>query len=737
MVNDETTAAISRFRALLYLILVLLVFYPLAYVGYTTNDDAQLAIVTKQLGGIFPAAHFQAAALGRFMVMISFPITQIPYLVDDPIWSFGVKIFGFAVLFSTVYWSITKVFRSSAFALLVLAIIVAFMQNGWNHDLFTSYPLIFNFYAACFFASVGLFSMALEIRSVSKAWAAALLYFFSMGTEVFVSFSFIFPVLAVTATNYRSGGVVACLRGRLRFLLPIAAGLATYLLAYVAWRYVYAAHHSYDGNSFTGASVSGFFKVIFYYGVNGFPILSFHGLPSKFGEVYRQSPFLILPIVIKALVASALVVTFIRKPMLSELSTTFIRRALGVALALVFLVNLLLALTSKYQAWVEIGSRSFTYTFYSMIFAAIVLSLSLALASRSDFIRQNVGRRISVGLIGCLVFLVAGAVGVNNQFYFQDQALSNRKWKLFDFVMKSEEFRAIPEGAVIYAPSLPAHQRGIAQALAPYWNAYVKAKVGKSVDFRTEGCEAGKPCYYMSFTQDVYRDEQYMVLARSDGNDRRFAKTFSIYAVPHIGGRVLNGFFSGARNGVPSMSVNGISVNAVADERMFSLRLPGDVGARSTKVNVSSEQPIFLDQLIVAIGTEPIHVAPVQVRLSQGFYPLEGTGDEAWSWSGGGTVVEVENFRQESLRVSVSGEVNSIHPEDTLVVSAGGRVLRSISLRSGEWTNFSVVLDVPTGVSKLELCGRKAAIRPSAADPRLLSFRLRGLKGELNKLGGQ
>jgi hypothetical protein len=641
---------ILRDRIMLYLILAVVVFYPLAFVGFTTNDDARLAIVVQQLGGVFPAAHFQAADLGRFMVMVSFPITQIPYLFDNQLWLFGAKMFGFVLLLGAVYWAAVRVFMSSAFALLILVLIMIILRNGWNHDLFTSYPLIFNFYAACFFASVALFAAALKDDSALKAWLAAISYFFSMGTEVFVAYAFVFPLLAFCLTAKYSKGWRALLRARFRMLLPLGMALAVYLLIYVAWRKYYATSHSYDGNSFNGSSAVGFFKVIFVYGVNGFPLLPLESLASNFSVIYRQSPFLLLAPLVKSLVAVALVLEVMRKPMLTDVSSIYLRRSLAVTVACLFVVNLFLAFTSKYQAWVEGGSSSFTYTFYSMIFAAIISALVLAMVSRASVMQTTAGRRIVFTVIGVLVFVVAGSVGINNQVYFQDQALSNRKWNLFDAVMKSDQFRGVPDGAVIYSPSLASHQRGIAQALAPYWTDYVKAKIGKNVKFQTDGCEMGRPCYFLSFTQDLYRDEQYMVLAQVQPFARSEAKEFSFYALPNMGGRVLNGFFAEALGHSPTLNLNKFPVEGGGNERMFSVLLPVD-GGRANRVDVASDVPIFLDQLIVGLDTKPLQIAPVQIQLTNGFYQTEIFKVESWTWSSAVATLEVENLRSDSLSV--------------------------------------------------------------------------------------
>ena len=726
----------SRDRLLLFFILALVVFYPLAFVGFATNDDAVLSLVIQRPDGLLSAAYNQAAGLGRFMVMLSFPITQIPYLLDNQIWAFGVKIFGFALLLGAIYWAVLRVFKSSAFALLSLVLILIILQNGWNHDLFTSYPLVFNFYATCFFASVALFVAALEEDRVMKAWLAAVFYFFSMGTEVFVAYAFLFPLLLLSNSGKESKGVVDKLRARFRILLPIMAGLVAYLLIYVAWRQYYAMAHSYDGNSFNGTSTRGFFKVIYTFGINGFPVLPFENLTSTFSEVYRQSPFLMLSTFIKAIVAAALVIDFVKKPMLTGLSAVYLIGSLGVSAVCVFLVNLFLALTVKYQTWVDIGARSFTYTFYSMIFAAIASALVLAMVSRASIMQKPAGRRVVLTFIGGLVVVVAGTVGINNQAFFQDQALSNQKWRLFDMVMKSEDFRAIPEGAVIYSPSLSAHQRGIAQALAPYWSHYVKAKIDKSVKFQTGGCELGKACYFLSFTQDLYRDEQYMVLARVETSARVVAKEFIFFGLPNMGGRVVNGFFAATVMDTPTLSLNKKTVEGGVSERMFSVQLPKEKG-RATRISVASNTPIFLDRLTVALASQPVPVSSVVIRFGEGFSQLEMSGSESWTWAGAGTSLQAENFRAETLSVVVSGEANSIHHKDRLEFSLAGHSLRGVDIGNDGWTKFAIQLELPQGISQVELKGRKEAIRPSTTDPRLLSFRIRNLKVELTKTGDQ
>jgi hypothetical protein len=726
-----------RDRLLLFAILSIMVFYPLGLVGFTTSDDALLSIRVPLSGGIFAVGHAEAAALGRFMVLVSYPITQIPYLFDNQVWLFASRMFGFVFLFVSVFWAAVRVFRDAKFSLLILVLILTIMQNGWNHDLFTSYPLIFHFYAACYFSSVALFVLAIEGNSERKAWLAAVFYFFSMGTEVFVAFAFSFPLLALCLPCEVANGWIATFRARLRILLPMVAGLVVYLAIYVGWRKYYAMHFSYSGNSFDGASSVGFIKVLYYYGINGFPILSFQNVGSKFDDIFRQSNLLLALPLIKAMVASSLVLGFVRKPMLATLEIVFLRRSTAVMIISMFLVNLFLAFTSKYQAWVQnSGSRSFTYTFYSMVFAAIASALVLAMVSRSAFMQRVTVRRIVLASIGSLVFLVALVVSINNQYYFNDQALSNRKWRLFDAVIRSAEFQAIPDGAVIYSPSLPAHQRGIAQALGSYWEAYIRAKLGKDVEFRTDACVAGKPCYSLSFTQDIYRDEQYMVLAQVEPAARDVARELVFFAIPNIGGRILNGFFSDTGGRMPSLCLNNLIMLENSSDTMFSVRLP-DEGGRISKISVKSDTPILLTQFIVSLAAQSLRVAPVQSRLAKGFYPGESAGSESWSWAGDVAALEVENLRSSPQHVLLSGELNSIHVEDSLTFSMESHVLGTNTVRSGGWSKFSIPLELPPGNTMLTIKANKTAIQPGPADTRFVSFRIRDVRVEIHRNGGQ
>lgn len=717
-------------------ILAIIVFYPLVFVGFTTNDDAVLEIIVRQVGGgLFGAAHAAAAALGRFMVLVSYPITQVPYIFDNQAWHFGTKVFGFVLLFGSVFWASVRLFKDSLFAALILVLILSIMQNGWNHDLYTSYPLIFHFYAACFFSSVALFVSAIETQSVLKAWISSALYFISMGTEIFIGFSFVYPLLMFALPGTETGGLILTLRSRFRILLPMTIGLVLYLMIYLAWRNYYSIYYSYSGNSFDGSSGWGFSKVVYYYGINGFPILSFQNLDSKFINIFRQSPFLLPIILIKATISTSLVLNFVRNPRLTPMSLAFLNRSAILMIVSMFLVNVLLGFTSKYQAWVLNGSRSFTYTFYSMVFAAIASAIVLALVSRASFMYGVVARRVVLASIGCLVFLVTLVVAINNQFVFNDQALSERKWKLFDAVMWSAEFKAIPDHAVIYSPSLPTHQRGIAQALGPYWQAYVSAKLGKDVEFRTDACHPDRPCYSLSFTQDIYRDEQYMVLAQVEPAARETAKAFTLFAVPQMGGRILNGFFFDTKGRNPLFRLNDIDVKGHASDTMFSVRIPDERGTVS-KVGVNSDALIRLSQINVSLGDQPLPVFPVQFHLSKGFYSREGSDSEGWSWASDSAELKIDNLLSSPVHAFLSGEINSIHSEDNLSSSVDGRDLWSGGVNSGTWTKFTIPLDLHTGNTTLIIKADRTAIPPSASDSRALSFRIRNVALEVERNGG-
>ena len=130
---------------LLFLILSLITFYPLSFVKFTTHDDVVIALDSWN-GNVWEITKHLSVGMGKFSLLWGEPLATIPYIYDNKFWYLTIKLGSFFAVISSLYYALTKLFETRLVANLSIILFISLIQNGWEHNLFTSYPFIFNFY---------------------------------------------------------------------------------------------------------------------------------------------------------------------------------------------------------------------------------------------------------------------------------------------------------------------------------------------------------------------------------------------------------------------------------------------------------------------------------------------------------------------------------------------------------------------------------------------------------------
>ena len=589
----------------LLLLLAIIVFYPLFSVGFTTFDDAEIAINYGSGSGLWDAAVSAATGQGRFTFFWGYPALRLPHLIDNWPYYLSVKYGSFLMLLSALYYCVSRVFRSGWVATATLFFFLAFIQNGWDHNALTSYAFAFNFYVVLFLVSLGLFSTAVDRGNQGLAGVSAILYFFALGIEIFVLF---FPFyMAVFLSRTASGeSVLNSLKSGKKYIAPFVLTLVVYLTSYLAWRNLYPSH--YDGNSLNGFDLLEAIKVVGAYSLTAFPVASLHFLGSPFHQSFFTDLSGLSEILsrlnavnfIKPAVAGLLFTRLMTSEHFVAPRARTLLVGAGVVGIGIFLPNLLLGFVKKHQYWVSLGSYSYLYTYYSFISSVVFLALLAAygnLKSRS----WHPGQRRLLILAGCVVVMVVSfAVEVRNQYIVFDQKLSHRKWQLMDAVINSPAFVEIPDDSTIVAPTLSAARRRIGtRTPIDYWSKYTGYKTRKRIIFVDDKCRGGVPCYSLVFRQEAYSDNQFVVLSKMERPDSPSSSDLTIYSMPKQKNTVLVGSFA-AGKGDSGLVINGVPV-AATDAGLFAFALPriSDEGFVQT-VRVTGNAEIFPDQITLS-----------------------------------------------------------------------------------------------------------------------------------------
>lgn len=730
----KIVAEMGATNILLLLVLAVIVFYPLFFVGFTTRDDADIAINFGWTTSLIETTRFHAENQGRFPFFWGSPLSQMPYLLDSRIWYLTLKFGSFFLLLSALYYAVYQSFRSNWIALASLAFFLTFIQNGWDHNALTSYPFVFNFYATLFLVSLGLFSSAIGQKNLALAGLSGALYFFALGSELFVLF---FPLYVVVLLSRAApdATVIRRLKLGMKYILAVALPLMAYLTIYLVWRHAHPSN--YDGNSLNGFNLLAAGKVVAAYSLSAFPLASLDFIFSPGQQLLFANsigPRGILSDLnsahfIKPAVAGFL---FFRLMTTEHFIVPHPRTiVIGAALACVgiFLPNLLLGFVQKHQVWVASGSYSYLYTYYSFISAVVFAALVVAymnVKSRSWRPKLRLAL-ISTGVIA--IMALSFAVEVRNQYIAFDQKLSQRKWQLMDVVIKSPAFMEIPDGSAVVAPTLTAHHRGIAVVPANYWSQYTKYKTGRYVQFVDDKCKDKVPCYSLVFRQEPHSDNQFIVLAKIKRPDSLVSSELTIYSMPNQANTVLVGSFVSGEV-PPQLVINGVSVDNVSSG-LFSSDLPRASGDGLVQTaRVTGNVDIFPDQITLSHYSVVPRMRPLSVELGDGFYGWEtGAAQHSWAWSKGTSELHVINYDREATVVAVKLEVTSL---EKINLSILGETAQSFPVTPGGYRPIEFSIAVPPGITRLRMQPDRPAIRPGGSDMRFLSFAIREvhLKGQ-------
>ena len=728
----KVIAEVDVLSIFLLFILAVIVFYPLFYVGFTTRDDADIAMNFGWSTGLFESSRFHAENQGRFSFFWGYPLLRLPYVFDSNFWFFITKFGQFFLLLIAIYYAVNRLFQSSWIALVSLLFYLAFIQNGWDHNALTSYPVAFNMYAILFLFSLGLFSKAIDQKNLALAVLSGVLYFFSIGIELFVLF---FPLyIFVLMSRAKSGEtVVSGFVASRKYILAIAIPLTAYLAIYLVWRNMHPS--VYDGNSLNGFNLLAASKVVMAYSFSAFPLASIQFMLSPEQQMHFSNTTGLRQIFNELnpahFIKPAVVGFLFVKMMTTESFIVSQTRTLIIGAALtfigIFLPNFLLGFVQKHQVWVASGSYSYLYTYYSFISAVIFAALIAAYLNIKSRSWQPKLRLAMILMAAVVMMALSFSVEMRNQYIAFDQKLSHRKWQLMDAVIKSPSFVEIPDGSTIVAPTLSMHHRGIAVAPAEYWSKYVKFKAGKNVTFVEDKCNIGSPCYSLVFRQEIHSDNQFIVLAKITNSDILASSDMAIYSMPNQLDTVITGYFLPS-DFSPKLEINGVSATNVGNG-LFSLTLPhvaSEGYIQSAKI--TGNTVLFPDQITVSHYAVVPRLQPFSIKLGEGFYGWETSPDQhKWAWSKGVSTLEVHSYGRKAIMLKVKFEATSLEKID-LHVFGGGK--KSFKLVPGIYQPVEFEFLSQPGTANINLIPDHQAINPGGSDSRFLSFSIRKLQVE-------
>ena len=712
------------------LALVILTFGSLAQSGYTTADDANAALLGR--GNTLPTIVGLAHRQGRFQFLINWVAAILPYAVHNDFYYQAIKLGALTAGAIAFLLVINAFFRSGGLTFLAAVLYLAFLTNGWTHNLLTSYPFVFHLGLCFFLLALWFFVRFVRLGRRRDALGAAVAYFAALLTyEIFLAGLLLFVLLW-----YRRGRESATLKGlripHPRLLIGAVAPVVLFLALYVGFRAFYPS--VYDGVQASGGTARGYLQVLWQYSIASIPGYLPFGLHVDVVRTAVVPGRNILAALLddarpewvaKAVVVGCAVFAVLRRGV--SLTTSALLTIAGIGALVVFLPNVLVALSPKYQGWVGAGSHGYTTTYFSFLGSVLLISASSLAACRIG--PQLLRSYVLPSLLALSATTLSAATDAFNHYIAEDQRQSYAKWRVVDALLASPEFTALPNGATIYAPSLWEYH-GIVGLPLEYWTRYFTMLARRPIEVVEVQPENRALDYYLRVADDPVSHECFLVLARllppTQTGGLLAATSISIVAPQEGIPLVLEGSLVG--DAEAEIKVDGRTVGS-RNGRVFTASTVAPLPRRHFHVvRLESSRPVALRSLEVAFSFFGPEIAPLVARPARGFYSQESDGlGSTWNWSSGDADITIENTTGKRAEAQLSFTLGTLRPRHVwLSLDQGAKtMLLDESTKSSE---IDTPLHLIPGVTRVRLETDVPGAAPSPQDPRSLAFRVHNIR---------
>jgi hypothetical protein len=741
--------------------------FPHLYTKFTTRDDTEVALESatppsewveredyQSYVNLHSREHLPqiaqnlAVADGRFQESFSYLAAHVPYYYTSPTWYHFVSLGSILLNVATFYFLVRVAWKSELAALLATALALTFLQYNWYHNLLTSYPFLFHLGLTCLFGTGVALLQWESRRQVGFAMLAGVAYLISLITyESFAPYAFVF-LLVCAGRLWRTpkhGLKKAIVTAAITFL-PIGVALALYLVCYSVFRAFHAS--SNDEAQLAPYSLSRIVAVVWQYASSTLPGYFYFRDPSAIAATFDGFAFhatglrqLIERCRVEWLAKAFIAATFCGF-ILRQRRTVFTGRSflcsLVVGVCCVIAPVALLGLTPTYQDSVLNGYSLAHCPSYFSYFALMFLITCMLF-----FLNQIVAgwRLLSVCytlIVCCVVALGSLTTDYYNYYVTLDQQLSHLKWRVVDRLAQTDEFKALPDESVIYAPSLW-RTRGIVANDENYWSAYLSQKLGKRILVADTAprmraitsSRAGRDAYFLQFQQEPKEPNQFVVFGKfetkpEDISDVMSAREFSLFTYSKNREFVLIGAFSRS-DPAPNVNVDGRPADQI-EGRVFFDRVDRR-GSRKDfpRTIVKSTTPIDIAHLIVSYFPFQPAQRPVEIVYRRGFHGTEKdmTKGLTWNWSLAESELLVVTSFDHPVDRSIQFYLTVLTPRTVTIEAQGLKQSVVFDTPATKLVNLAYVLQ--PGANTFRFTSDQPAQLPGNGDSRLIAFGVENL----------
>jgi hypothetical protein len=730
------------FFFLILLSLIVFTFFPHLQTKFTSNDDTYAAIQATQ-GSRLTAAIKEATEQGRFQFVFGYLGSFVPYLLDNPAYYQGIRLGSILVNFLLYFILIKNLSKSRHLAMLATVLAFAFLQNNWQHNLVTSYPFLYHLGLSMFFLSIIYLLKAIENGAYRYNVISGTFFFTACMTyESFLPLIIIYPFILLILSPQVFTSIKVFWRRAIYSLFPHLVVVCLYLVTYIIFRSIFPGKNPgvqlgtlsfKPGLNVMVQFITSTLPGYFYIKDPNSMAATFDGLSDDFGGLvalfkYLRGDWLLKGIMI--VLASCY--------LLQQSKNIFTKRAFLAAACLgvgmMILPVSLLGLTPKYQEWVRNGILAYVPCYFSY-FGTILLISTILLGINQIIFHRKIVHYAFMILVSCMIFLSSLATDFYNYYITLDQQFSQAKWNAFDLFIQTTDFKQIPDGSIVYAPTLWRHKGNMANHPS-YWSDYVRIKTRRNIlltnnhEELREIVKQRNSCqvYSLSIWQDDKDSSQFLIFSEIDKEHNSKLMPLSKKISVFFYGRHRKGYIFGTWSSPdqkPVVTIDGKQTNDLMSN-VFGGFIDNTLKtAHLKKAVVQSTALLDLENISVSFFPVPIRLSSFRHNLGNGFYSQENDSEgHTWNWSNGNAFVEIVNCQTKPRQVLLEFGMGSLEPRRVDIFFKGVAKV-SHEFLSSENQKVQIGMELEPGRNFLEINTNTPAMKPRHGDDkRDLAFKV-------------
>jgi hypothetical protein len=517
-------------------LIAILTFSNFIYTGFSTNDDYEYYTRYFTDANVWKSSYEYAKMNGRFYFAFMQPLFNIiiPYSFDSLVLT---RIFNLVLIFlGAIIFAINLkiVFKTSKYSYLFVLFYLVFVTIKGGNNPIISYPFYFS--TSWVFFQLATYFFIKFLNDDVKKYKFYSLFFYSLALlfyEMYLVYSLMF--IAITFIFYYNlNWKISVLNLFKKNNLLMYANIV-YVVVYYAFKKQISSE-LYDGVNIAGEfKFYSFARAMFYLSKGAMPLhlyFSGHGVYDNCSYLlggHVQSVLTpILNIKIEWLVKSILVATglmIIAKKYKETNSNLFdVKQKIMLFLlsfALIYVPHFLLALTVKYQYYTNMGMDNYITSYFSsfIFFSWLVFLTYLILSIKYDLVKNIV--------FALFVFIVSVSSILIDYSNFHAKKDLEKVYEFFesiDYLVKSEDFKAIKDSSVIVAPDLFKVNSDIS-----YYNVgnfdimrYVKAKTNRTFIFFKDSSLINTPNpnnYFLTYK--TTKNGYYFLITKANSHETK------------------------------------------------------------------------------------------------------------------------------------------------------------------------------------------------------------------------